>query len=98
LKALAETLQDGALDDPAARRFLSQMEIEVDALSLMVQELLELSSIRQGPLQLKEVRPIDLLITAEERLHLQAERWFESGNPSLSRFTIGACRPTAWCR
>lgn len=77
IKALAETLQDGALEDPpAARRFLSQMEIEVDALSLMVQELLELSRIESGkvPLQLKEVRPIELLITAEERLHLQAER------------------------
>lgn len=77
IKALAETLQDGALEDPsAARRFLSQMEIEVDALALMVQELLELSRIESGkvPLQLKEVRPIELLVTAEERLHLQAER------------------------
>lgn len=77
LKALAETLQNGALEDPpAARRFLSQMEIEVDALSLMVQELLELSRIESGkvPLQLKDVRPIDLLVSAKERLHLQAER------------------------
>jgi two-component system phosphate regulon sensor histidine kinase PhoR len=37
---------------------------------------LELSRIESGkvPLQLKEVRPIDLLVSAEERLHLQAER------------------------
>ncbi|HSQ20158.1 MAG TPA: histidine kinase dimerization/phospho-acceptor domain-containing protein, partial [Blastocatellia bacterium] len=33
LKALAETLQEGALDDPpAARRFVDQIQIEVDAL------------------------------------------------------------------
>ena len=32
LKALTETLQDGALDDPpAAHRFLTRMETEVDA-------------------------------------------------------------------
>ncbi|MGE5377332.1 MAG: histidine kinase dimerization/phospho-acceptor domain-containing protein, partial [Bacteroidota bacterium] len=42
LKALTETLQDGALEDPpAARRFIDQIQIEVDALSQMVTELLE---------------------------------------------------------
>jgi two-component system phosphate regulon sensor histidine kinase PhoR len=36
LKALAETLQDGALDDPpAARRFVDQIQTEVDALTQM---------------------------------------------------------------
>ncbi len=41
LKALTETLQAGALEDPpAAHRFLEQMETEVDSLSLMVTELL----------------------------------------------------------
>ncbi len=34
LRALAETLQDGALDDPpAARHFVDQIQIEVDALT-----------------------------------------------------------------
>jgi two-component system phosphate regulon sensor histidine kinase PhoR len=77
LKALTETLQEGALDDPpAARRFLTRIETEVDALSLMVSELLELARIESGqvPLQLKAVRPIDLLLSAVERLRLQAER------------------------
>jgi two-component system phosphate regulon sensor histidine kinase PhoR len=77
LKALTETLQEGALDDPpAARRFLTRMETEVDALSLMVSELLELARIESGqvPLQLKAIRPIDLLLPAVERLRLQAER------------------------
>jgi two-component system phosphate regulon sensor histidine kinase PhoR len=77
LKAITETLQDGALEDPpAARRFLNQMEAEVDSLSLMVTELLELSRIESGrvPLELKPIRPVDILIPACERLRLQAER------------------------
>jgi two-component system, OmpR family, phosphate regulon sensor histidine kinase PhoR len=77
LKVLTETLQDGALDDPpAARRFLEQMETEVDSLSLMVTELLELSRIESGrvPLELKPTRPVDIISPACERLRLQAER------------------------
>jgi two-component system phosphate regulon sensor histidine kinase PhoR len=77
IKALTETLQDGALEDPpAARRFLEQMETEVDSLNLMVTELLELSRIESGrvPLELKPTRPVDILIPACERLRLQAER------------------------
>ncbi len=77
LKALTETLLDSALDDPpAARHFLSRIEIEVDSLSLMVLELLELSRIESGrvPLEFKTVRPGDLVEMAVERLLLQAER------------------------
>jgi two-component system phosphate regulon sensor histidine kinase PhoR len=77
LKALAETLQDGALDDPpAARHFISRMETEVDALSQMVSELLELSRIESGkvPLQKNSVNPCELLAAAQERMSLQAER------------------------
>jgi two-component system phosphate regulon sensor histidine kinase PhoR len=77
LKALTETLQDGALEDPpAAQRFLQQIETEVDSLSLMVQELLELSRIESGrvPLKLKATNPCELIQQAAERLALQAER------------------------
>jgi two-component system phosphate regulon sensor histidine kinase PhoR len=77
IKALTETLQDSALEDPpAARRFLEQMETEVDSLNLMVTELLELSRIESGrvPLELKPTRPEDILIPACERLRLQSER------------------------
>lgn len=77
LKALTETLQSGALEDPpAAQRFLAQMEAEVDSLSLMVSELLELSRIESGrvPLELKPTRPLDIVSQAHERLYLQAER------------------------
>lgn len=77
LKSLAETLQDGALDDPpAARHFLTRIETEVDALSLMVQELLELSRIESGkvPLNLESISPLELIHSAVERLKLQIER------------------------
>src|SRR6266508_3351235 len=77
LKALTETLQDGALDDPpAARRFIDQIQIEVDALTQMVTELLELSRIESGRLSLdpRPVAPYDLLDSAAKRMALQAER------------------------
>lgn len=77
LKALTETLHDGALDDPpAARRFIDQIQIEVDALSQMVTELLELSRIESGrlSLDLQPVAPCDLLSSASKRMQLQAER------------------------
>jgi two-component system phosphate regulon sensor histidine kinase PhoR len=77
LQALTETLQDGALDDPpAARRFIDQIQIEVDALTQMVTELLELSRIESGrlSLDLKLVAPCDLLESASRRMILQTER------------------------
>ena len=77
LKALTETLQDGALDDPpAARRFIDQIQVEVDALTQMVTELLELSRIESGrlTLDLTPVSPRDLLLSASRRMELQAER------------------------
>jgi two-component system, OmpR family, phosphate regulon sensor histidine kinase PhoR len=77
LKALTETLQEGALEDPpAARRFLSQMENEIDNLTQMVRELLELSRIESGrvPFQLKNCDPGELVAKAAERMRLQAER------------------------
>ena len=77
LKALTETLQDGALEDPpAARRFIDQIQIEVDALSQMVTELLELSRIESGKfsLDLHPVAPRHLLDSASKRMKLQTER------------------------
>ena len=77
LKALTETLQEGALEDPpAARRFLSQMETEIDNLTQMVRELLELSRIESGrvPLKLRPSDPCALIAGSSERMRLQAER------------------------
>lgn len=77
LKALVETLHDGALEDPpAARRFLKQMEDEIDALTQMVQELLELSRLESGqaPLKMTLVDVAEIILPSVERLRPQAER------------------------
>ena len=77
LKALTETLRDGALEDPkAAQRFLGRIETEVDALTQMASELLELTRIESGqvPLEMKAVTPHKLLDSAADRMRAQAER------------------------
>ncbi len=77
LRALVDTLRDGALEDPpAARRFLDRMETEVDALTQMVRELLELARIESGqaPFQLEQVTVAEIVSPSVERLRPQAER------------------------
>jgi two-component system phosphate regulon sensor histidine kinase PhoR len=77
LKALVDTLREGALDDPpAARHFLDRMETEVEALTQMVQELLELSRIESGqaPMRLIPTPVADVVFPPVERLRAQAER------------------------
>jgi two-component system phosphate regulon sensor histidine kinase PhoR len=77
LKALTETLQEGALNDPpAAQRFLTQMDDEIDNLTQMVQELLELSRIESGkvPLLKQLITPQEVINPAVHRMELQAQR------------------------
>jgi len=77
LKALVETLQGGAIDEPpAAARFLHRMEVEIDNLTQTVQELLELSRIESGrvPFAKKPAAPLELITNAIERMQHQAER------------------------
>ena len=77
IKALVDTLRDGAISDPpAAEHFLERMEIEVDSMTQMVQELLELSRIESGqaPLRLFPTALDTLIEPAVERLRAQADR------------------------
>jgi two-component system phosphate regulon sensor histidine kinase PhoR len=77
LKALTETLQDGALSDPeAGPRFLGRISTEVDALTQMAQELLDLSRIESGQVELilAPLAPKSLIDSAAERMRMQAER------------------------
>ena len=77
LKALTETLQGGALaDEEAGPWFLERIITEVDALSQMAQELLDLSRIESGQVQLDlaDLPPSRLLESAAERMRMQAER------------------------
>ncbi len=76
LKALAETLECGALEDPpAARLFLARMLLETDRLALLVEELLELALLESGALKLEQ-QPVDLaeiIPRAAERLQANAD-------------------------
>jgi two-component system, OmpR family, phosphate regulon sensor histidine kinase PhoR len=77
LKALTETLRGGALEDPkVAAHFLQGIETEVDAMTQMAGELLELTRIESGqlPLEFKPFAAGELLRSAMERMRAQAER------------------------
>jgi two-component system phosphate regulon sensor histidine kinase PhoR len=77
LKAIAETLQISALDDPtAARKFLEKMDTEIDSLTLLVNELLELSRIESGqvPLEMVPTSAWEILSNAFERMKILAEK------------------------
>ena len=77
LKAISETLLDGALDDPMlSRKFVLRMDTEVDNLTMMVNELLELSRIEAGRMNMEfqRIQPCNLISKAVERMSLQAER------------------------
>lgn len=77
IKAMVETLEAGAIDDPpAARDFLGRIDREIEGLTQLVQELLELSRIESGQaeLNLKPMPALHLVVKAVERLHSLAER------------------------
>lgn len=75
LKALVETLLDGALEDPSvARDFLSRMEVEVDDLVRLVEQLLQLSRVEAGQLELHTSPGAvgDVIRRVAERMQAQA--------------------------
>lgn len=77
IKALVETLRDGAMEDPnVSKEFLERVEVEVDGLSQLVRELLELSLIESGqaPLQIQDTQVADIVEEVVSRLALQARR------------------------
>jgi two-component system phosphate regulon sensor histidine kinase PhoR len=77
LKALADTLQEGAIEDPSvARDFLIKTNSEIDRLNHMVQELGDLSRIESGETTLHK-EPVDILkviMQVEDSLQAQAKR------------------------
>jgi two-component system, OmpR family, phosphate regulon sensor histidine kinase PhoR len=99
LKIITETLQEGALDDPSiAKDFIMKMGSEVDNLTHLVEELLELSKIESGrvPLEKRYVKPYDLIKGASERMLLQAQRagldLTNSSNPDIQAIFIDQSR------
>jgi two-component system phosphate regulon sensor histidine kinase PhoR len=77
IKAMVETLHDGAVDDEkTARDFLNRIDSEVDRLTQLVAELTELSRIETGKAELN-LEPVNLNNLVEEvtaQLSPQAER------------------------
>ncbi|MDO8505993.1 MAG: histidine kinase dimerization/phospho-acceptor domain-containing protein, partial [Candidatus Limnocylindria bacterium] len=77
LKAMAETLEEGALEDPAAARdFVARMHREIDGLAQLVNELLALTRIESGaePLSLERCSPAQLLDECARRMGALASR------------------------
>jgi two-component system, OmpR family, phosphate regulon sensor histidine kinase PhoR len=77
IKAIVETLQDGALEDKeVAQDFLNKVDDEVNKTTQMVNELIELTRIETGKANLK-LEPLNIIALIEEvvtRLRPQAER------------------------
>lgn len=76
IRAVVETLRDGALHDPpAAIDFLNRVEAEVDRLVQLVEELLQLARIESGmEMHMVEVNVRDVLAACVERFQHMAER------------------------
>jgi len=77
VKAIAETLQQGAIEDgEVARDFLAKINAEADRLAQMVQELSDLSRIESGQARMDK-GPFDMGATVQravERLKAQSDR------------------------
>ena len=77
MKAIVETLQDGAVNDrEAGPDFLARLDVELDDMTQMVNEIIELSRIETGTIKLK-VEAVNLSHLAEDviaRLGPQASR------------------------
>jgi two-component system phosphate regulon sensor histidine kinase PhoR len=77
LKAMAEALEEGALDDPAvARDFVLRMHQEIDGLAQLTTELLTLTRIESGSetFAMRAQSPGDLLADAARRMGPLAAR------------------------
>jgi two-component system phosphate regulon sensor histidine kinase PhoR len=77
IRAAAETLQEGAIDDrPAAIEFMGHIQREVDRMTQLVEELLELSRIESGaaPLHFEQLDASTLVTDTVKRFRRQAER------------------------
>lgn len=77
IRAIVETLQDGALEEKElANRFLDRADGELNTMTQMVDELLELSRIESGevPLQMLDTDVRELVKVPLERIQQQADR------------------------
>lgn len=77
MRALVDTLTDDGLTDPVAgKRFLNYLDVEVKAMTQMVQDLLDLSRLEaaKDQLQVTAVPVANLLWRGAERMRAQTEQ------------------------
>jgi two-component system phosphate regulon sensor histidine kinase PhoR len=77
IKLMVETLHNIIEEDPkAARNFLNRIDTELDGLTNLVRELLELSRIESGQIKLylRSINIQELLEQSASRMHSHAER------------------------
>ena len=93
IKGLAELLMDGAIHEEKADQFLSSINREVDRLTRLVKDLLDLSKMESGMLKLElhPVRMADIISQVILRLTPQAEKKkitietaFECASPAMA--------------
>ena len=73
IKASAETLMEGASENPvAARQFLDRISLNVDRMSLLVQELLDLSRLESGEVKLN-LSSLDVYRSIQEVVEIYRE-------------------------
>ncbi len=77
IRALADTLESGALEDPeVSLDFVQRIVMEVDRLTVLVDELLDLARLESGRITLlrQPTSPAELISAGVERLRPQIER------------------------
>jgi len=77
LKALTETIRESLINNPeSTEKFLLLMDQELDNLTQLLNELIELSRLESGrvPLDRKRISPAVILKSVDEMMRLQAER------------------------
>lgn len=77
IRALAETLEAGAIDDPeVSQDFIMRITQEVDRLTALVDELLDLARLESGriTLQRQAIAPAELIEVGVDRLRPQIDR------------------------
>lgn len=84
IRASAETLQHGAIDDPEGReQFLKMIREDVDRMDQLITEMLELSRLESGesPLELQSIAPselVDVAVKKFESIALETELTLKS--------------------
>ena len=74
IRASAETLQDGAMEDPeAARQFLGRITSNAERMSALVQDLLDLSRLESGEVRLN-LSPVDVGRAVREVVEIFGEQ------------------------